>query len=36
MASLDNIIFKKKKFSDILSELYDTQNKNEKQITGLL
>ena len=32
MASLDNIIFKKKKFSDILSEIYDNQKKKEKQI----
>ena len=36
MASLDNIIFKKKKFSDILSEIYDTQKKKEKQISGLI
>ena len=36
MASLDNIIFKKKKFSDILSEIYDNQKKKEKQITGLI
>ena len=36
MASLDNIIFKKKKFSDILSEIYDNQKKKEAQITGLI
>ena len=36
MASLDNIIFKKKKFSDILSEIYDNQKKKEKQISGLI
>ena len=36
MANLDNIIFKKKKFSDILSEIYDNQKKKEVQITGLI
>ena len=36
MGSLDNIVFKKKKFSDILSEIYDNQKKKEKQITGLI
>ena len=36
MANLDNIVFKKKKFSDILSEIYDNQKKKEKQITGLI
>ena len=36
MGSLDNIVFKKKKFSDILSEIYDNQKKKEKQISGLI
>ena len=36
MGSLDNIIFKKKKFSDILSEIYDNQKRKEAQITGLI
>ena len=36
MGSLDHIIFKKKKFSDILSEIYDNQKRKETQITGLI
>ena len=36
MGILDNIVFKKKKFSDILSEIYDNQKKKEAQITGLI
>jgi len=36
MGSLDNIVFKKKKFSDILSEIYDNQKKKESQISGLI
>ena len=36
MGDLDNIVFKKKKFSDILSEIYDNQKKKEAQITGLI
>jgi len=36
MGALDNIIFKDKKFSDILSEIYDNQKKKEKQITALI
>jgi len=36
MAALDSIVFGKKKFSDILSEIYDNQKKKEKQITGLI
>jgi hypothetical protein len=34
--SLDKIIFKNKKFSDLLEEIYDNQKKKEKQITGLI
>ena len=36
MANLDNLIFGKKKFSDILSEIYDNQKKKEQQISGLI
>ena len=36
MGSLDNIVFKKKKFSDILSEIYQNQKKKETQISGLI
>ena len=36
MAKLDNIIFGKKKFSDILGEIYDNQKKKETQITALI
>ena len=36
MWNLDNIVFKKKKFSEILSEIYDNQKKKEAQITGLI
>ena len=36
MGNLDYIVFKKKKFSDILSEIYDNQKKKEAQITGLI
>ena len=34
--SLDSVIFGKKKFSDILGEIYDNQKKKEKQISGLI
>lgn len=36
MGSLDSVIFGKKKFSDILSEIYDNQKRKEKQISGLI
>jgi hypothetical protein len=36
MVALDSIVFGKKKFSDILSEIYDNQKKKEKQISGLI
>ena len=36
MGALDNIIFKDKKFSDILEEIYLNQRKKEKQISGLI
>jgi hypothetical protein len=35
-SSLDSIIFGKKKFSNILEEIYSNQKKKEKQITGLI
>ena len=34
--ALDNIVFREKKFSDILSEIYDNQNKKSVQISGLI
>ena len=33
--SLEKIIFKEKKFADLLEEIYDNQKKEEKQISGL-
>jgi hypothetical protein len=36
MGALDSVVFGKKKFSDILSEIYDNQKRKEKQITGLI
>jgi hypothetical protein len=36
MENLDQIIFGKKKFSDILEEIYDNQKKKEKQISTLI
>jgi hypothetical protein len=36
MGSLDSIVFGKKKFSDILSEIYDNQKRKEKQISALI
>ena len=34
--SLDAVIFKKKKFSDILEEIYENQKKKEAQISALI
>ena len=34
--ALDNIVFGDKKFSDILNEIYDNQNKKSTQISGLI
>lgn len=34
--SLEKVIFKEKKFSDLLEEIYDNQKKKEKQISGLI
>jgi hypothetical protein len=36
MSSLETVIFGKKKFSDILEEIYDNQKKKEKQISSLI
>ena len=36
MGSLDSVVFEKKKFSDILGEIYDNQKRKEKQISGLI
>jgi hypothetical protein len=34
--SLDKIIFKEKRFSDLLEEIYDNQKKKDRQISGLI
>jgi len=36
MSDLDKIIFGKKKFSDLLGEIYDNQKKKEAQISALI
>jgi hypothetical protein len=36
MSNLDSNIFGKKKFSDLLKEIYDNQKKKEVQITALI
>jgi hypothetical protein len=36
MEGLDNIVFGNKKFSDILKEIYDNQQKKDKQINALI
>jgi hypothetical protein len=36
MGSLDNIIFGKKKFSNILEEIYNNQKTKQTQISGLI
>ena len=36
MGSLDEVIFGKKKFSDILEEIYNNQKKKQKQIDSLI
>jgi hypothetical protein len=36
MASLDEIIFGKKSFSNLLEEIYDNQKKKERQISALI
>ena len=36
MSQLDSIIFGKKKFSDILEEIYKNQNEKKRQVTALI
>ena len=36
MSGLDSNIFGKKKFSDILKEIYDNQKEKQKQISGII
>ena len=36
MSQFDNVIFGKKKFSDILEEIYNNQQKKDKQDTALI
>ena len=36
MKGLNSIVFGKKKFSNILGEIYDNQKKKESQISGLI
>ena len=36
MGALDNVVIGKKKFSDILSEIYDNQTEKKQQISGLI
>jgi hypothetical protein len=34
--SLDKLIFKDKKYADLLEEIYDNQKRKERQISGLI
>ena len=36
MSQFDNIVFKNKKFSDILEEIYNNQKKKDQQVTALI
>jgi hypothetical protein len=36
MSQFDKIVFGKKKFSDLLEEIYDNQKKKDKQISALI
>ena len=36
MSQFDNIIFKNKKFSDVLEEIYNNQQKKDKQVSALI
>jgi hypothetical protein len=36
MGQLDSVIFGKKKFSDILEEIYNNQKRREEQVTALI
>ena len=36
MSQFDKIVFGKKKFSDLLEEIYDNQKRKDKQVTALV
>ena len=36
MSQFDNVVFGKKKFSDILEEIYSNQQKKDKQVNALI
>lgn len=36
MSQFDSIIFKNKKFSDVLEEIYNNQQKKDQQVTALI
>jgi len=36
MSQFDNVVFGNKKFSDILEEIYNNQQKKDKQVTALI
>jgi hypothetical protein len=36
MSQFDNVVFGKKKFSDILEEIYTNQQKKDKQVSALI
>ena len=36
MSQLDSVVFGKKKFSDILQEIYTNQNEKKKQVSALI
>jgi hypothetical protein len=36
MSQFDNVIFGKKKFSDVLEEIYNNQKKKDQQVTALI
>ena len=36
MSQLDSIVFGKKKFSDLLQEIYDNQNEKKRQVSALI
>jgi 2',3'-cyclic-nucleotide 2'-phosphodiesterase (5'-nucleotidase family) len=36
MSQFNNVVFGKKKFSDILEEIYENQQKKDKQVTALI
>ena len=36
MSQFDNIIFKNKKFKDVLEEIYNNQKKKDQQVTALI